>query len=331
MPGPLPPVPSNFLVQSGNGQVYLNWNRAVGSSGYYVLRSTDSINYSQLTSTSSLFYYDSDVSPGTQYSYEIQSWNGNGNGLTTDPVSITCLNYGQSSLGSIRLAAQQRADQVNSNFVTTQEWNSYINHSYNELYDIMVQAYGQEYFAASTAFLTDGRNPALYPLPDRLYKLMGVDLGIAPLNNYFLTLKNFQFISRNRFLYGTPPISFLGFNDIRYRMIGNQIQFIPTPQASQTIRIWYVPRPATLLADSDLLEAISGWDEYVIVDAAIKAMQKEESDVTVLVLQKEALRKRIEAAANNRDIGMPEMVSNVRGLDGGPNNSPMGDGPIGGF
>ena len=42
--------------------------------------------------------------------------------------------------------------------------------------------------------------------------------------------------------------------------------------------------------------------EYVITDAAIKMMQKEESDTSVLQLQKAALIRRIEAAAENRSL-----------------------------
>ena len=79
-----------------------------------------------------------------------------------------------------------------------------------------------------------------------------------------------------------------------------------------------------MLADSDILDGISGFDEYVIVDAAIKAMQKEESDVSVLMAQKEALKRRIEAAAANRDAGEPESVSDIRGLNGGNWGGPFG-------
>jgi len=40
-------------------------------------------------------------------------------------------------------------------------------------------------------------------------------------------------------------------------------------------------------------------------------LQKEESDVSVLLGQKAAMKRRIEEAANNRDAGQPLTVSDV--------------------
>lgn len=329
---PLPRTPTNLLVQSGNGQVYLSWDASVGSSGYTILRSTDGgLNYSTLTSTTGLSYYDTTASTGQLLFYEIQAFNGTGNSGSTDPASITCVTFGQQSLGGIRLLAQQRADMVNSDFVTKSEWNSYINHSYTELYDLLVAVYADDFYVATPyQFQTDGRVPALYPLPSNFYHLLGVDLTINASNQSYLTMRKFNFTQRNRYIFGNTPVSFLGFLNIKYRVLGSNIMFIPQPSSNQQIQLWYIPRPTTLLADNDILDGIAGWDEYVIVDAAIKAMQKEESDVTVLMAQKQALKLRIEAMAANRDAGMPEQASDLRGLSGYANVWGS-DSPFGGY
>lgn len=94
--------------------------------------------------------------------------------------------------------------------------------------------------------------------------------------------------------------------------MGSNIQFIPTPAGNQIMRIWYIPRLTQLVQDTDIMDGVSGWTEYVIVDAAIKALQKEESDVSALMVQKEALIKRIEESAANRDAGQPDTISNTR-------------------
>jgi hypothetical protein len=65
----------------------------------------------------------------------------------------------------------------------------------------------------------------------------------------------------------------------------------------------------TLSADGDTVDGISGWTEYIICDAAMKCMQKEESDVSVLMAEKQMLIKRIEAMAESRDVGSPARVS----------------------
>jgi hypothetical protein len=64
-----------------------------------------------------------------------------------------------------------------------------------------------------------------------------------------------------------------------------------------------------LTTDASVCDGISGWTEYIIVDAAIKAMQKEESDVSALMAQKQMLTQRINAMAESRDAGSPAKVS----------------------
>lgn len=58
-------------------------------------------------------------------------------------------------------------------------------------------------------------------------------------------------------------------------------------------------------------ETFNGWEEYVVIDSAIKCLQKEESDVSMLMAQKQALIKRIENMAANRDAGEPDSVTDV--------------------
>ena len=329
----IPSVPTNFLAQPGNGTVYLQWYPAAGATSYNILRSTNNIDFSNigtLATSSFTSFYDATATLGQQYFYSINSANGSGTSNNAASQAVTPASPGQVTLGQVRLYAQQRADMVNNEFVSTQEWNTYINHSYTELYDMLVQVYSDEYFVSSTAFQTDGRIPGNYPLPQNIYKLMGVDLGIAPSNNAWITLKKFPFASRNRYIYGNVPATFPGVLSLSYRMVGSNIELIPNPQANQTVQLWYVPKPTTLLADSDVLDGISGWDEIVVVDAAIKALTKEETDTSVLLAMKQALVARITAAASNRDAGMPEQVSDVRPMNRQFWGGPGWDGPSGG-
>ena len=62
---------------------------------------------------------------------------------------------------------------------------------------------------------------------------------------------------------------------------------------------------------TDTYDDINGYAEYVVTDAAIKCLQKEESDVSVLLKQKADMKRRIEEAANNRDAGHPISVSDI--------------------
>lgn len=73
----------------------------------------------------------------------------------------------------------------------------------------------------------------------------------------------------------------------------------------------------TVISWSNTMTGYAGLEEYLVVDAAIKMMQKEESDVSVLMAQKAALVNRYEGNYVNRDAGTPKTATNVRrGLGG---------------
>lgn len=306
-----PAIPLNFQVQQGNGQALASWSLVPGAQNYVVQRSSDGVNYSTLASPVSASYLDTTPLVGVQYYYQVASQNGSFISGFTNPQSCVPTNTGDLSLSQIRLMAKQRADLVNSPFITDPEWNTYINQSYFELYDLLVTVYEDYYVKTPYIFATTGTSFE-YLLPSDFYKVLGVDLGLASDTNAWVTIKKFNFISRNRYVYPQLTSTYLGVFNLRYRVVGNYLYFIPTPSGGQYIRVWYVPKLIQLLQDTDILVGISGWSEYVIIDVAIKAMQKEESDVSILMEQKLMMKKRIEEAASNRDAGQPDTISDTR-------------------
>lgn len=308
------------------------------------------------------------------------------------------------SLGALRLQAQQRSDMQNNPAVSTPEWNSYISQSYKELFDMLVAAYGNDYYVANTYQFQTSSSQAI-PLPDgtpafqdttgataaKFYKLLGVDLQYSSSPNGWVTLRRFEFIERNRYAYPNTQTNWNGYTNLRYRLQGNNLYVVPIPMSGQTCRLWYVPAPTSLqfllacgatlasptltlsdttgltvgmnvacqsyisdqttisalssttvtmssnaLApnvsaivsfwnDSTTLDGISGWEEYVIIDAAMKALIKQEQDIQPLLIQKQAMKERIEGMAEGRDIGQAFHVSDALGAGG------AGDGWGGGF
>ena len=302
-------------------------------------------------------------------------------------------------LGSLRLQAQQRADMVNSQFVTPAEWNQYISLAYKELYDILITEYGSTYYMAmpyvfSTAIAGSvAGQGVLYPLPNgvdtvdlfsgqvapALYKLLGVDMQTGAANTVptlWVTLDRFMMNERNRYGFtGMGVGSTQGLYAVRYAIMGDNIWLTPVPSANLTMQLWYVPQPSNLLVnitgltaalspvvavpdtsqlnvgmtvqllgqtatypitaitpnvdftlggfapavggvclfqawdDAMPVQGISGWEEFVIVSAAIKAIIKEESDPSALMAQKGELKQRIIEVAADRDIGKPNHVS----------------------
>lgn len=331
----VPGIPTNFNIQSGNQQILLTWNLTAGATSYSIQQSTDQLTYAVVATPTTTQYLDTVVTLGTQYYYKIAAVNSSGVGLYTSALSAVPTAAGEMCLSQIRLASQQRADRVNSNFVTMPEWNQMINQSMYELYDLLITTYADYYLAPAISFPADG-STYLYPLPNgtnyngagAFYKLMGVDLSLNAATNSWVTINKFNFIDRNKFVYPNTASTIYGVFNLQYRVMGDHIEFIPTPTSGQSIRIWYVPRLPQLLLDTDTTtSSVSGWVEYVIVDAAIKALQKEESDVSVLMAQKAALKMRIEESAANRDAGAPDRISDIRS-----NSNPWGfNGSTSGF
>lgn len=335
-----PATPTNFTLQQGNAQVLLMWNLVAGATSYKVYRSTDQVTYSLLASPAVTSYVDTTALVSVQYWYKLAANNVDGDSPQTAPQSIIPTPTAQMSLGGLRLLAQQRADRVNSDFVTLPEWNVYLNQSAYELYDLLITVYEDYFLAPPVEFQTDGTNDT-YALPDGVlytaappfYKLMGVDLGLANNGNAWVTLRKFQFISRNRYVYPNISSTYLGVFNMQYRVMGNNIKFIPVPASAQFVRLWYIPRLRQMLLDTDLLDGVSGWSEYVVVDAAIKALKKEESDTSELMAEKQALIKRINDTAEGRDVGQPDVISNTRSWSErwGSNFGPGFDGQWGGY
>lgn len=315
----IPGIPVNFYVQQGDAQVFLSWDISSGATSYTVQRSSDGVTFTNIATPVVNNYLDTSILVDTQYYYQVASTNGSGTSGYTSAQSIIPTLSGKISLGELRLRSKERADRVNSNFLTLPEWNFNINKSYYELYDLLITTYEDYYVAPRLSFQTDGASQ-FYDLPNgqnyssapALYKLYGVDCGLDNSANAWITLKKFDFISRNRYVYPQITSTFLGVFNLQYRMLDKQIMFIPPPAGNQTIGLWYYPRLKWLLKDTDSMDGVSGWDDYVIVDAAIKALRKEESDTSELEREKMALIDRINGAAQNRDAGQPDTISNSR-------------------
>jgi len=342
---------NSVLLQTGNGQNLISWPYLSGGSPYTVQRSPDGLTWTTLSSSvTTNFYTDASTSPaviGNTFYYQVLP--SGGSYQASYPASIVACLPGQINLSYLRYNAQLESDQLNSDFISTDEWNFNINQSAFELYDILVTKFGDDYFLAPYLYIPlTGLDS--YPLPDgsnypvsgvnspAMYKLAGVDANISGASNTsanagWTPLSRSNWSDRDR--YTTWPGQAGALNNIyqmSYRVMGQRLFVFPSNQ-NQTLRLSYVPVLSQMLLDSDMLSfSISGWSQYVIIDAAIKAATKEESYDLANTLKgaKAGLIERIETTAANRDVGQPNAVSNVRATMGDPGFSNWGNGFGGG-
>lgn len=351
MPIASPPNAQTTYLQQGNKQVLITWALVPGATSYNIYRNSTgqapTLPATPLATVTGYQHLDNTVTENVQYWYWVTSVNSSGeSGLTpTSPNSVVPVIAGYMSLLQLRTLSQQKADRVNSNFVTLPEWNSYINLASDELYDLITTVY-EDYQVGDPVYFTTNGQTQSYPLPDGvtvfqdangnnivprpIYKLAGIDLGLNNAPNGFVTVQKYNFIDRNRYVFPNTASTIYGVFGLQYRIVGNSIRFIPQPSSSQPIRIWYVPRRDQLLKDTDVTDGFNGWTNYIIARAAKYALDKEESDSSKLDAEILYLKSRIEEAASNRDQGQPDTISDGRMASGfGPDGGGGWQGPFG--
>lgn len=351
MPIPSQPNPQTTYLQQGNNKILLSWSPVVGATNYRVERSLDGVTYVLVSSPTAVQYLDTSITQNTQYWYRVAAEDTNvGGGVSNytypTPSSIIPVVAGYMSLQQLRTLTQQKADRVNSNFITLPEWNSFINLASDELYDLVTTVY-EDYQVYEPVYFVTNYNQSSYPLPDGvttfknasgatitpppIYKLAGVDLGLNNAPNGYVSVQKYNFIDRNKYIFPNTASTIYGVFGLQYRLIGNAIRFIPQPSSGQTIGIWYVPRRTQLLLETDVTDGYNGWTNYIIARAAKYALDKEESDSSKLDAEILYLKTRIEESAANRDEGQADTVADARnsfgfGPDGGGYLGPYGRG-----
>jgi hypothetical protein len=329
----VPYQPQNLTAEQSDGNILLTWSASLDATGYKIQRSMDGVNFTDLATTGVMTQYlDSLPGIGVMYYYQVAGTNTSGTSTYSSIVQMVAAPPSEMSLYELRLRAQQTADLVNSQFVLTSEWNAFIRLAMYELYDLLIDSY-EDLFASEYAFINTNGTLQRYPLPDGVtnylggtypntgstnpakafYKLAGMDLGINTSNNAWVTLQRFDFIDRNKYVYPNSTSTIYGVYNMRYRLMGNYVNIIPTPAGNQQIRMWYSPRLPGLLQDTDVTTiGYSGWIRYPIVRAAKYALDKEESDTTKLDAEISYMKMRIEQASQNRDAGIPDTISETR-------------------
>lgn len=326
--------PQNLTAEQADGNILLAWTASLGATSYQIQRSTDGVTFSNLSTSTVPQYLDSLPGVGTMYWYQVAAINGSGTSPYSGLAKMVAAPPSEMSLFELRLRSQQCADRENSNFVTNPEWNSFIRLAMYELYDILMTTY-EDYFAQEYVTIQTNGSTAMYPLPNGVsnylggsytgvsgtpakafYKLAGMDLNVntSILTPSRVSLLRFNFIKRNQYVYPNSTSTIYGVYNVRYRIMGNNINIIPTPAGNQTLIAWYSPRLPALLQDTDITTiGVSGWLRYVIVRSAKYALDKEEgSDTSKLDSEILFLNQRIQNAADNRDAGIPDTISETR-------------------
>lgn len=226
------------------------------------------------------------------------------------------------TLLQIKTRARQKADMENSNYIGDPELLNYINEALYTWYDIMVSAY-EDYFLPAEPLLftlpvgTDG----LQDLPADFYKLAGLDRNISTgSTDRFYPMKKTPWRGRtnteNTFRYALTA-------NVTYRIFKDKIQMTPKDSANGNYQLWYIPTATPFVTDTDSIDTVNGFENLLIVDVAIKMLAKEESDPSLLLMERERLTDALNEMRIDRDINEGERIEET--FDSREGYGPTGD------
>jgi hypothetical protein len=205
-----------------------------------------------------------------------------------------------------------------------------INEGIAALHGLMNGVEGQPYYLSSIPFTTSAFIPTsqvtstltsqTYNIgPGQpinvadFYKFRGLDVNFG--QNIVITAKPFTWKERNRYKWlggwvYTQPVF--------YRMLGNRLMLIPSPGGQYACEMYYTPTPPQLVTLADQFDGVNGWEEYVVLDAAMKLLLKQErfDHVQALMALQDKVKQRILDEAGNRDMEDPERVQDTTLNDG---------------
>ena len=222
--------------------------------------------------------------------------------LTLDAVCTSTMPT--RTLAQLRDEVRQRANMEHAdNFITDAEIDRYVNQSICAWRDMLVENRGQDFFTGSTTITLTGAS--MYALPADYYQILNVSYVE---NGVFTTLTPYNRGDGATYANagGTVPL--------RYRVANNQLFVLPS-SAQGSLLVTYVPLATTLTLDTDVLEVFNGWEEWIVLDAAMKALEKEATDTGQLFMRREITERRLMAQAQFNDRGFPESVTDVRDVD----------------
>jgi hypothetical protein len=222
------------------------------------------------------------------------------------------------TLTTLIARARQRADMPVAGFIADDATGIYafINEGVQKLHELLVKAYGSQFKETTSAFVTVNGTTD-YNLPDDLLAFYGVELTIAGGKITLLPYPNAERSLYRNQQAGSKP---------RYKLVGmapGVLRLLPAPNGVFAGLISYAPSATLLTAGADTVNFPNGWEKFVVCYAAIQMLMKEESDVSELRTELDAMTRELEEIALRRDADMPHSAVDVESVEA--------DDPIGYF
>jgi hypothetical protein len=182
------------------------------------------------------------------------------------------------------------------------EVTQHVNDANRRLYERVID-WDPKYFATTAALVTVA-GVATVALPATCYRVLGVAAAFDSATTRWLELLPLQAIYDSDEAHPWTDASIVG-----YVLVAQTIRFVPTPSAVYPITLWHVPIcPA--LAGAGTIDAVNGWDQAVVLRAAMACARKEADGEMVALIERELsdVESHLRSTITPRDLGAPARV-----------------------
>lgn len=234
------------------------------------------------------------------------------------------------SLSDLQTSSLLKADMLNSAFIAgygqpgPSELNNMINHSVGRLYAGLCDL-NQDYNISLMSFVLTGNSlttnfldittlPSLgYPA---YWKVRQVEMMAPSASSAdpFTPMKSIEMRQRHRYArFILNPV--LRAPENVFCDWGTKIEILPAVSSAGTYNLLYIPQVGILSNLTDSIDgyfmSTSGFDEWISLDVAMKCLQKEESDVSVLQAQKDEVWMQMKQSMGARNASEPKKIVDV--------------------
>lgn len=234
-------------------------------------------------------------------------------------------------LSELRARVRDRADiEGATGFISDARLTEYINGSIASLYNIIIDVQGQDYFLsqATISLPSAAISPGLYALPSDFFMLRRVEWVDGDVRTEIHPISMHELRELDTSVVGSPRAYYRDGYLYASRLSGYRLGgtvasatgvytgHIRFPKNwSGTVELYYVPHAIVLVDDTDVFDGFNGFEEWVVLDAAIKVAQKEERDPSDLLAARAAEENRLRSMASSRDLSFPETIAEVEDYD----------------
>lgn len=206
-----------------------------------------------------------------------------------------------------RLYADERPGGT-STFITNTEATRLVNLALCELYDLLVEARGHEYYETVDTSISTAAGTATISLPATFYQLLSVHLQWSSTDlEPVPALEHIQ--DRH---WHTNLGTWAQHNPKAYRLRSTVLEFFPTPSSVVTVELRYVPAFTDLSADGDTFDGVNGWEKLVALRVACEMRAINQRPYGDLERMYERELERIRGLAADRAAQSPKTIRDVQ-------------------